>query len=255
MNSDCVTFWVGDSLGPVERACLRSVARQGHEVALYAYGRLAGVPDEIEVREASEILPKEVISAPWCARTNLTSDWFRYELLRRGLGTWVDTDIYLLSPLDTESDYLFGVQSPELLNNAVFRVPADSPMLPALLEPFEKRTTPKWIPWHRYYPKRARELLTGHVDLTDIPWGTMGPVALTAVARKFGLAHLAQPQERFYPVPWQQAEWIADPGTRLQDVISDGTVAVHLWNYCIGPLKNAPAPPGSFLERLHREGR
>ena len=255
MNSDCVTLWIGGSLGPVERACLRSVVRQGHRLGLYTYGHVNGVPPQVEQRDASEILPLEVITAPWCARVNLYSDWFRYELVRRGLGTWVDADIYLLSPLDTEAPYLFGAQSPEFLNNAVFRVPHESRLLAELIEPFEKRTTPKWIPWHKYLPKKARELLTGHVDLTDMPWATMGPVALTALARKFGVAQLAQPQERFFPVPWQEAGWIADPNIGLDDVISDGTVAIHLWNNCISGFKNAPAPRGSFLARLQDEGR
>jgi hypothetical protein len=249
-----VTLWIGDRLGAVERACLRSIARQGHTIALYTYADVAGLPDEVEVRDAREILPYEVVTAPWCARADLYSDWFRYELLRRGLGTWVDTDIYLLSPLDTGGPYLFGIESPEYLNNAVFRVPADSPLLARLLEPFVKRTTPKWMPWHKYFPKRARELLTGEVDLTDTAWGTTSPLALTALARKLGLWHLAQPQERFYPVPWQKADWIRDPQIALDDVIGEGTVAVHLWNYCISSFKNEPAPPGSFLARLQLEG-
>jgi hypothetical protein len=247
-------LWIGDGLGPVERACLRSIARHGHKMVLYCYTELEGVPAEVEVRDASEILPYETVSEPWVARADLYSDWFRYELLRRGLGTWVDTDVYLLSPIDTRSDYLFGFQSPTELNNAVFRMPADSPMLPRFLEPFLKRQTPNWLPWYKYAPRRARELLTGKVDLTDLPWGTTSPVALTALAREFGLTHLAEPQERFYPVPWQRADWIRDPTIAVDDVISHGTVAIHLWNYCITPFKNQPAPAGSFLERLQREG-
>jgi hypothetical protein len=101
---------------------------------------------------------------------------------------------------------------------------------------------------------RALELLTGQVDLTETDWGTMSPVALTALARRFGLTHLAQPQERFYPVPWQKAEWIRDPQIALEDVISEGTIAIHLWNYCISSFKNEPAPEGSFLARLQQEG-
>lgn len=255
MKSDCLTLWIGDSLGPVERACLRSISRQGHNIALYCYGELDGVPDEVELRDASEILPHEVVTAPWCARADLYSDWFRYELLQRGLGTWVDTDIYLLSPLDADSEYLFGIEEdPASFNNAVFRVPPDSTLLPRLLEPFTRRTTPKWMPWHKYAQKRALELLTGHVDFTDLPWGTTSPKALTALARELGFAHLAQPRERFYPVRWQEARWIIDPRIGLDDVIGEGTVAIHLWNYCISDFKNDPAPAGSFLERLQREG-
>jgi hypothetical protein len=101
---------------------------------------------------------------------------------------------------------------------------------------------------------RMHELWTGRVDLTKVPWGTTSPRALTALAREYGIYHLAEPQERFYPVPWQRADWILDPSIDLEDVITDGTVAVHLWNRCISAFKNDPTPPGSFLHRLQAEG-
>ena len=255
MKADCVTLWVGDALGAVERACLRSIARQGHAIALYCYAEPQGVPAEVELRDASEVLPHEVISAPWCARADLYSDWFRYELLRRGLGTWVDTDIYLLAPLDMEKPYLFGREDESFLNNAVLRIPPDSPLIPRFLEPFLKRTTPKWMPWYRYLPLRLRELVTGKADLTKIPWGTTSPSALTALVREFGLEHLAEPRERFYPVHWRQADWIRDPNVAVDDVAGEDTVAIHLWNRCISDFKDDPAPPGSFLHRLQQEGR
>ncbi len=69
------------------------------------------------------------------------------------------------------------------------------------------------------------------------------------------LPQLAEPEERFYPVHWTSAEWIRDPQVLLEDVIHDGTVAIHLWNYCIRSFKNEPAPEGSFLHRLQAEGR
>lgn len=254
MNADCVTLWIGDALGPVERACLRSVVRQGHNVGLYSYNEPAGVPNEVELRDASAILPHDVLTASWINRADLYSDWFRYELLARGLGTWVDTDVYCVAPLDMTKPYLFGFEEPGVLNNAVFRVPYDSPLLPHFLKPFLERTTPRQMPWYKYFPKRARELITGHVDLTDIPWGTTSPWALTALAREFGLEHLAEPQERFYPVRWQDAAWIRDPKIGLEDVITDDTIAIHLWNRCIGDFKNQPAASGSFLERLQKEG-
>jgi len=234
---------------------LRSVVRQGHRVALYCYREPSGIPDHVEVRDASEILPLDRVPKPWLERVDLYSDWFRYELLQRGLGTWVDTDVYLLAPLETERPYLFGIEEHNHLNNAVFRLPPDSPLLQPLLEPFLKQTTPRWMSWRYYIPVRAHELVTGRADLTEIPWATTGPKAVTYLARKYGLHRLAEPQERFYPVPWQRADWILNPERTLEDVIGEGTVAVHLWNRCISAFKNEPAPPGSFLDRLHREGR
>jgi len=250
-----VTLWVGDTLGPVERACLRSVVRQGHRIALYCYREPGGIPEQVEVRDASEILPLDRVPKSWFDRADLYSDWFRYELLKRGLGTWVDTDVYLLAPLKADQPYLFGLEGRDHLNNAILRLPPDSPLLPCLLEPFLKRTTPRWMAWRYYVPVRAYELVTGSADLTEIPWATTGPRALTYLARKYGLDGLAEPQERFYPVPWQQADWILDPDKALEDVIGPRTVAIHLWNRCISAFKNEPAPPGSFLDRLHREGQ
>jgi hypothetical protein len=248
-------LWIGDSLGPVERACLRSVVAQGHRMALYCYTKPEGVPDGVEVREASVIVSHDMISAPWCARADLYSDWFRYELLARGLGTWVDADIYLLRPLDLERPYLFGYQDSRIINNAVLRVPPDSPILPRLLEPFVKKSLPKWMPRSAYIRLRARQLLTGKFDLTLIPWGTTSPFALTALARKFGVERFADPVETFYPARWQDADWILDPDIGLEDVVGERTVAVHLWNKCISHFKNEPAPKGSFLHRLQLEGR
>jgi hypothetical protein len=254
MIERCVTLWIGDRLGPIERACLRSVLRQDQRMALYCYAVPAGVPDGVEICDASEVLAEASATAEWVGRADLYSDWFRYELLRRGLGTWLDTDVYLLRPIDFGKAFLFGEQAPGMLNNAVLRIPPDSGLLSQLLEPFHRRTTPRWLPWRSYLPLRLRELVTGSADLTRVPWGTTSPHALTILARRAGIDHLAQPQDAFYPVAWQDAAWIRDPERRIEDEVSDRTVAVHLWNECIKGFKNDPAPAGSFLERLQREG-
>ena len=250
----CVTLWIGDSLGPVERACLRSIVRQGHALTLYCYQEPIGIPAGIDLADASAILPESAILRDSTGSIALFSDWFRYELLLRRLGTWVDTDVYLVGALDAESPYLFGIESPGILNNAVLRLPSDSALISGLLEPFVTRTTPKWMPLGKYLRMRARELVTGHVALADVPWGTTGPRALTGLARRHGLMHLAQPQDLFYPVPWSRASWVLDPHAALEDVISERTVGVHLWNHCIRGIKDGKAPKGSFLARLQSEG-
>lgn len=172
MTADCVTLWIGGPLGPVERACLRSILRQGNGLALYCYEEPCGVPDGVEVRDASAVLPREAVFRHRSGSVALFSDWFRYELQRRGLGTWVDTDVYLLAPIDTQPDHLFGEQQPGLINNAVLRIPPDSPMLTELLRPFDEGKTPRWLPWGAYLRSRARELIGGRIDLSRLPWGS-----------------------------------------------------------------------------------
>jgi hypothetical protein len=255
MNS-CVTLWVGERLGPIERACLKSVVRSGNRLALYCFAEPSGVPEGVELRDAAEVLQLKDMLEVSGGRADLYSDWFRYELMKRHEGlTWVDTDIYAVGVFDQKAPYLFGEQGAGIINTAVLRLPPDSPMLPGLLEPFIKRTTPRWMRKKHYYPMRLRELLTGKADLSKTPWGTTAPYALTTMARKCQLAHLAQPPERFYPVPFEQAHWLLDPEIKVEDVTGPGTVAIHLWNECIRKYKNEPAPPGSFLARLQEEGR
>ena len=106
--TDCVSLWIGERLGAVERACLRSVVRQGHRVSLYCYGPPEGVPDGLETRDARDIIPEAAIFRNHAGSVGHFSDWFRYELQKRSLGTWVDTDVYLLRPLDGEKPDLFG---------------------------------------------------------------------------------------------------------------------------------------------------
>jgi hypothetical protein len=247
-------LWIGDRLGPLERATKNYVLRAPQLITHYIDAQPSGEPDGVEEIDSPAVLPHAELMEVSGGRADLYSDWFRYELLRRGRGTWVDTDVYVLGPIDAEKPCLFGEQSPGVLNNAVLRVPPDSALLNGLIEPFERRTTPSWLPWSKYLPMRAREFITGRADLTRAPWGTTSPHALTAVARTLKLDRLAEPVSRFYPVPWQRADWILDPHAKVEDVTTAETVAIHLWNERIRSFKDAPAPPGSFLHRLQQEG-
>jgi len=255
VTGDCMTLWIGDELGAVERACLRSVIRQGHHVALYCYREPAGVPNGVDVRDASAIVAENEVFTSRNGSFAAFSDWFRYELLERGLGTWVDTDVYLLKPLDIQPAHLFGEESPGILNNAVLRLPAESPIIPLLLEPFRTAAIPHGLTWKQRLPLQARRIVSGKVDRSELPWGSTGPLALTALAREFGLVAHALPSETFYPVRWQDAGWIENPAAKLEAMTTDQTVAVHLWNECIKGFKSRPAPEGSFLRRLQEEGR
>ena len=251
--TDCVTLWIGARLGPVEHACLKSVLRQGHRLALYCYDRPANVPPGVQLCDASEILPQSAVFRHHAGSVGHFSDWFRYELQRQSLGTWVDTDIYLLKPLDAARPNLFGEQSPGMINNAVLRLASDSPVLVELLRPFADCTVPEWLPARTRISAKMRAFVQGGIDFGRLPWGSTGPHALTFLARKFGLSSQALPSEVFYPVRWQDADWIVDPARGLEDMVTERTVAVHLWNECIRGFKARPAPEGSFLHRLQQE--
>jgi hypothetical protein len=247
-------LWIGPSLGAVERACLRSVLRQGHSFALYCYSPPAGVPAGVELRDAAEILPESSIIRHRTGSVALFANRFRYELQRRGLGTWLDTDAYLLKPLESEKPYLMGEFEPGMINNGLIRFPADSPLLPPLLALFEERSVPPWLPPLAWLAAWWRLRTTGRSGLSQMPWGSAGPGALSALAKRHNLAHLAEPSEVLYPARWQDADWIRDPHVPLESVITERTVSIHLWNERIKHFKDQPAPRGSFLARIQAEG-
>lgn len=247
----CNTLWIGATLGPVERACMLSVMRQGHRMVLWCYRIPDDVPSGVEIADAAQILAETNVIFHAHGSPSLFSNWFRYELLRRGKGIWVDADLYLLKPLP-DLDILMGLEDAATIGSAVLRLPQDSLMLPPLLSLFDEREVPPWLPVRSRLAGRWRRLMTGKVGLHKMPWGVAGPRALTAIARGCGLFDQALPREVFYPVHWTEAEWIFAPGERIEDRVGTATIAVHLWNERIRHAKHRTAS-GNFLARLHIE--
>jgi hypothetical protein len=247
-------LWIGPRLTVLERACIRSAQRVGHEVRLWCYDEPEGVPEGVTLADASEILPRDAITRHKSGSVALFANWFRYELQRRGEGIWVDADHYFLKAIALPGPYLLALEAPQMINNGILRLPAGSPLLPELIAPFDRHQVPGWLPLRHRIAAHVRKLRTGRPGLSEMPWGSLGPKALTATARRHGLFHLAAPPALYSPVPWQQAQWVSDPRRSLDEYLSSETVAVHLWNELIKDRKEAPAAPGSFLARIQREG-
>lgn len=250
----CLTLWIGPKLGRVERACLRSLLRQGHRVALYCYRPVEGVPAGVELRDAATILAENRIIYHRSGSVALFANWFRYELMRRDLGIWVDTDQYLIAPIMPQRPHLFGWQDMEMIANSVLRIPSESPILRDLLALFEQRSVPFWLPWRQRAVAHWRLWRTGSIGLSSMPWGSAGPHALTALARRHRKVEEALSPSVFYPMHYLDAAWVRDASRPLEAVLKADTIGVHLWNEKIKAWKEEPAPPGCFLSRLHAEG-
>lgn len=254
-SPDCNMMWIGDRLGAVERACMRSVLCQGHNLVLYCYEEPSGVPAGVKLKDASNILPREAIIRHSTGSLALFSDRFRFELQRRAAGIWLDADVYLVAPLEVpRCGHMFGWDPTGVLGTAVLHLPADSPIIAEVLSLFEHPRVPHWLSLRCRLRAWGRQVLTGTCDLARLPWGAAGPLALTALAREFELVHLAAPSATYYPVGYTEASWIFDPSESLADRVLAETRAIHLFNYMIAGRKDAPARDGSFLARLQEEG-
>lgn len=257
------SLWVGDQLGYIEQLCLVSAVAVGHPFTLYSYTPevLRGVPKGIDLRDAREVMPEKKLvrysDSGYSDSGSITlgADFFRYSLLAKNLGYWVDMDLCFLKPLDFKEPYVFGWESEIFINNAVLRIPAQSNMVRDLCELPQTNRRPPW-----YGPKRTllyywARLTKGDIKVEDLPWATFAPEMMTYVAKKYGIAEQAQKPWVFYPVKWQDARSLFGPADVIEKMIKPETRTVHMYNSQLSGLVNKPPPRGSYLDAVCRRYR
>ncbi len=248
------TMWVEGPLSYVEQVCLKSALACGHEVVLYTYFDVTGVPDGVEVRDGREVMIEDYLIKhkkrnSWA----LCADIFRLKLMSHSPSIWVDTDIYMVRPLQHEYDkYLFGWQKEGLINSALLHIPQDSELLHHLLDFINQDTIiPPWLSWRKKLRYQVRPFVgLRPLRLSEHRWGVTGPRALTYFVEQLDLTHHAVSHDVFYPLPPKQAKLTFDPDADVEQFITDRTIAIHLWNEGIKQFKRQPAPKGSFIERI-----
>ena len=249
-------LWIGEQLGPLERACMRSVMSQGHRLTLWTYGLVGGVPDGVINANAADIIPETAIIRHRSGSLALFSDWFRFALLQSGAGMWLDADVYLLQPIERPSHgNVFGLDQQGQIASCILQLPLDSPIIAPIIALFEQPIAPDWLRPRDRIEASLRRMLTGRYDLGKMPWGVGGPLALTALARRYRLDHFAAAAPVFSPWGYHDANWIFDPAQRLESRIAPETRALHLYNFMIADRKQKPAAAGSFMARLQAEGK
>ena len=109
------TFWTGNPLSRLERAAIQSWVNVGYTVDIYTYNPIAEFKKQlpttrhIRVHDAREILPQSAIFK-YDARAGIGkrddafsylpfSDLFRFTMLQKKGGAWIDLDIFLVKPI------------------------------------------------------------------------------------------------------------------------------------------------------------
>lgn len=227
------TFWHGPPLSYYHRACLASFVSKGVGVELFAYDARLQVPAGVVVRDAREILDDSGLQGGMGrTRAGQHSNRFRYALLHRLGGWWVDTDVMLLGDTLPSGDHFVAHYDPKGLNTAVLAFPAGSPVT-----------------------QRAIAAYEAHIATEPKPrWGALGPDLITRVIRDLGLQHTSQPAETTYPIHWLELILMLDPKRRAEAEAKCARASfLHLWDGwwrdCGIPMEFRP-PPGSFLDSL-----
>lgn len=159
------TFWTGKPLSRLERAALQSYVNQGYNVHIYTYNPMAEfmvqVPasPHIHVHDAREILSESVLFE-YGGRATVGkrddaykylpfSDLFRFTMLHKNGGAWMDLDIFLTRPIPAHvlrQPYVFSSErtiqkgayrkaEPEIVDMGFIKVPSPgSPLTAWILE-------------------------------------------------------------------------------------------------------------------------
>ena len=249
------SLWIGERLGYVEKLTLASAQAVGHAITLYSYTpeKLRGVPSGVEVRDASEVVPYSALAHYFeGGSAALGTDFFRYAMQAKGLGTWVDLDLYFVRPIDFEDEYLFGWEHKTSINGAVLRLPANSEMVRELCDIPQMNWRPPF-----YGPRKTaifywRRLIEGDLRPENYRWGTFGPMFLTYLAKKYGVARQAKKRSVFYPVIHHNWKLLCGPPRFVEAELSRETRTVHLWRSVLVRVMGPSPPPGSYLEALCR---
>ena len=105
-------LWIGDELPDVAQVSIRSFIEQGHPYHLYSYKPFPNLPPGCIRKDANEVLPEKCIYARAHGGSIASfSDWFRYELLNKKGGYYVDLDVVCLKPFDIDEYFVSAYES------------------------------------------------------------------------------------------------------------------------------------------------
>lgn len=229
------SFWFGDSLPKFAVMAMQSFLDHGHDYHLYSYSGLE-LPAGARLLDAGQILPSNRVfhyRQPDGSRGSVSafSNLFRYEMLRRNGGWWIDTDVVCLSRDVPQTDTFWGWQDLKWICSAILKVPPGHPLAEQAFHEADSAGT-------------------------DITWGQCGPYMVTRLVRQLGLEDRSCPPEIAYPV--YHTEHLLPVTTEGHDEAVrrlDGKPFLHLWHEKFrrsnDPRIDNPEP-GSFLDTVYR---
>lgn len=200
---DIHALWIGEKLGALSSCCLRSFIMRGHNVYLHTYENIEDIPVGVKIVDANNVIPKEKIFVhKKTGSYALFSDVFRYELLKKIDGVYVDCDVYCIKPLlKLDSDYTLGYQDDFEVNGAVLGLPKDSLLLEALLNAaYDPFFIPPWYPTKKKRRLKIKKKFGLGKHVSNMPWGVIGPEAISYFVKKLELDNKVQPIDVFYPI-------------------------------------------------------
>lgn len=252
---DIHALWIGKKLGALSSCCLRSFIMRGHNVYLHTYGHIEDIPVGVKIVDANNIITKEKIFVhKKTGSYALFSDVFRYELLKKIDGVYVDCDVYCIKPLlKSESDYILGYQDDFEVNGAVLGLPKESLLLQSLLDAaYDPFFIPPWYPIKKQKRLKFKKMLGFGKHISNMPWGIIGPEAISYFVKKLELEDKVQPIDVFYPIHFLCIKQLLDPLLAIEEVTTSRTICIHLFNEMLKKVDFHALDENSLLSKMMR---
>ena len=188
---------------------MASFLANGHKLHIFSYGPLDGVPAEVEVHDASEIVPKSVAETFRCPHQ--LSDFFRIALLYKSGGWYTDLDNVLVKSLDFPELHVFYRDRDEFtISFALSKAPAGSPIMAHCYE---------------FLNSMSRE------DRENLSWQEIGSDFALGAVEYFQMTNFAKSGRTFDPVEWTNVESVVDPSVEWDLSQSYSVHFFHaIWN-------------------------
>jgi hypothetical protein len=230
------TYWEGP-LSKMEILSIQSFLANGHAVYLYTYDKkIKSFDPNMTVIDASEIIPQKRRPEVKGIST-IFSDLFRYHLLQKTGGWWMDLDIVLLKAVSTKMPIVASLcfcmpEGQITLNNAPLKIPKGHPLADACIRSAESE------------------------NLGKLHHGQLSGDLVQRQITKLQLDHFVVTPEVYSPIGWGEAHKLVEPNFGFNRIVSS-TVAIHLfgnmWSRGRKMNKNAKYPDDSLYEWLKRK--
>jgi hypothetical protein len=223
------TFWQGGVPSPYQCLSFKSFADRGLRVEVFSYDPSVSLPRYVVRRNAAEIFPPERVLRflPEQGLFAVNIDLFRYALLAKLGGWWIDPAVVLLADeLPRDEIFLAGPDEFGLLSTAALKFPLQHPV-----------------------PVIAAEFATKNASAVA-HWPKAGAPYFTELVERHGLSSLICNIANVAPVPRDEAVTLFapdEPARAKTSVFLD--LHYDTWLQASVPLQSAP-PIGSLLHHL-----
>jgi hypothetical protein len=211
MNGIVQGLWIGGRLPPMQRLSIQSFLDHGHDFHLYVYGDLEDIPAGTTICDGTKILPREQVfqhrQGFGKGSYSTFSNIFRYALIFKRGGWWVDTDLVCLRPFDFAQEYVFATELEDaatLTTTCALKCPKGAALLEYCLH------------------------VANSKDPDELKWSEIGPYLFHDAVTRFRLLdHRVEPHV-FSPVNAWKFNDVLKPAFEISRLANSH--GLHLWN-------------------------